>query len=159
MRANLIVSVLVLCVCIVALNDHALAQKLYPVQGPMASGTPQPILVGHIRRPVFSSGPPFMLLKSWTLPNGEILQGKPKKVKATSADAQAAVPADLPRPNLAFAWDSVFGQGYFVAHILGKEFGQGVFTGDQGTVLQVETLNGQQGVAVDNKGNTFKMVW
>ncbi|MGB6803488.1 MAG: hypothetical protein WBE31_14575, partial [Candidatus Sulfotelmatobacter sp.] len=65
----------------------------------------------------------------------------------------------LPQPNLAFAWDAVYGEGFFVAHILGNEFGQGVFTGNQGTVLQVETLDGRNGVAVDNKGNTYKMVW
>jgi hypothetical protein len=34
-----------------------------------------------------------------------------------------------------------------------------VFTGDQGTVLQVEILDGQHGAAVDNKGNIFKVVW
>jgi hypothetical protein len=53
----------------------------------------------------------------------------------------------------------VYGQGFFVAKILGKKFGQGVFIGNQGTLLQVETLDGRNGVAVDNKGNIYKMVW
>ncbi|MGC1962422.1 MAG: hypothetical protein WA676_06795 [Candidatus Sulfotelmatobacter sp.] len=46
-----------------------------------------------------------------------------------------------------------------MAHILGNKFGQGVFTGNHGTVLQVESLDGRNGVAVDNNGNTYKMVW
>lgn len=65
----------------------------------------------------------------------------------------------LPQPNLAFAWDEVYGQGFFVAHILGKQIGQGIFTGKQGTVLQLESLDGRNGVAVDNKGNIYKVVW
>jgi len=54
---------------------------------------------------VFSAGPLFLLLKSWTVANGEVLYP--------------------PQPNLAFAWDAVYGQGFFVAKILGKKFGQG----------------------------------
>jgi len=159
MRANLILSMVVLCMCILPLSDHAFAQKLYPVQGPMATETPQPVLVGHIRRPIFSLGPPFLLLKSWTLPGGEVVQGKPKKLKATSVVMPAVTPVDLPQPNLAFAWDAVYGEGYFVSHVLGKDFGQGIFTDSKGTVLQVETLNARDGVAVDNRGNIYKMVW
>ncbi|MGB8583845.1 MAG: hypothetical protein WCD47_23725 [Candidatus Sulfotelmatobacter sp.] len=64
-----------------------------------------------------------------------------------------------PQPNLAFAWDVVYGQGYFAAHILGGKIWQGTFTGNQGTVLQVEILDGQHGAAVDNKGNIYKVVW
>jgi hypothetical protein len=92
--------------------------------------------------------------------NGEVLQGKPKTVQASSVNPPLATGTiSLPQPNLAFAWDAVYGEGFFVAHILGKKFGQGVFTGSQGTVLQVECLDGRNGVAVDNKGNTYKMVW
>ena len=50
---------------------------------------------------------------------------------------------------------------------MGKKIWQGVFTGDQGTVLQVEmyeeVLNKEVdkrfSVAVDNKGNIYKVVW
>jgi hypothetical protein len=160
MKAKFVLSLLALCVCIIPASDYAFGQKLYPVQGPQAAQTPQPVFAGQIRRPMFSAGPVFLLLKSWTVANGEVLQGKPKTVKASSVtkppEAGAIV---LPQPNLAFAWDAVYGEGFFVAHVLGKKFGQGVFTGNQGTVLQVESLDGKNGVAVDNKGNTYKMVW
>ena len=143
------------------LSAHAFGQKLYPVQGPLATEASQQIFAGKIRRPMFSAGPPFLLLKSWTLANGEVLTGKPKTAVATTAAAPPPEGAkiDLPQPNLAFAWDIVFGEGFYVSKVLGKKFGQGVFTSAQGTVLQVESLTGQTGVAVDSKGNIYKMVW
>jgi hypothetical protein len=149
-----------LCVCITAVSSGAFGQKLYPVQGPLAAQTPQPVFAGQIRHPIASAGPIFLLLKSWTVANGEVLEGKPKTVMASSVTTPPqAGTISLPQPNLAFAWDAVYGEGFFVARILGKKFGQGVFIGSQGTVLQVETLDGRNGVAVDNKGNTYKMVW
>ena len=160
MKINLALTLALLSVCITVGSDSAFAQKLYPVQGPLAAHTPQPAFKGQIRRPMFSAGPVFLLLKSWTVANGEVLQGEPKTVQTTSLNsAPEGGTISLPQNNLAFAWDAVYGEGFFVAHILGKKFGQGVFTGSQGTVLQVETLDGRNGVAVDNKGNTYKMVW
>jgi len=159
MKAKLVLSLFALYVCIITANDYAFGQKLYPVQGPLATQTPQPVLTGQIRRPMFSAGPVFLLLKSWTVADGEVLQGKPKTVKATSVNMPPAEACDPPQPNLAFAWDAVYGQGFFVARILGKNIGQAVFTGSQGTVLQVESLDGRNGVAVDNKGNMYKLVW
>ncbi len=159
MKTKLVLPLITLYFCVILSGSDAFGQKLYPVQGPLAAQTPQSVFSGKIRRPVFSAGPPFLLLKSWTVANGEILEGKPKTVKATSVNMPAAGASNPPQPNLAFAWDAVYGQGYFVAHILGKKIGQGVFTGNQGTVLQVESLDARQGVAVDNKGNTYKMMW
>lgn len=141
------------------MSGSSLGQKLDPVQGPLASQTPQPVFTAKIRRPMFAKGPVFLLLKSWTLANGEVLTGKPKTLKATSVNTPATDASAPPQPNLAFAWDAVYGEGYFVARILGKDFGQGVFTGTQGTVLQVESFDGRNGVAADNKGNIYKLVW
>jgi hypothetical protein len=159
-KTNAFLFAATLCACLIASSRHAFAQKLYPVQGPLLAQTPQPVFTGQIRRPMFSAGPVFLLLKSWTVANGEVLEGKPRTVQASSVNPIPESKAlSLPLPNLAFAWDAVYGEGFFVAHILGKKFGQGVFTGTQGTILQVETLDGRNGVAVDNKGNTYKMVW
>jgi hypothetical protein len=160
MKTKLVLSLATLCICILANSGSASAQKLYPVLGPLAAQTPQPVFKGQLRRPMFSVGSVFLLLKSWTASSGELLQGKPKTVLASSVTPAPATGAiSLPQPNLAFAWDAVYGEGFFVAHILGNKFGQGVFTGNQGTVLQVESLDGRNGVAVDNKGNTYKMGW
>jgi len=139
----------------------AFGQKLYPVQGPLASQPTPPVFSGQVSRRMFSVGGVPKLLKSWTLANGEVLKGKFATVKASSMNTKTPGATDSypPQPNLAFAWDAVYGQGYFAAHILGKKIWQGVFTGDRGTVLQVEILDEQHGAAVDNKGNTYKEVW
>lgn len=160
MKTNAVLFAAALCACLVAGSSHASAQKLYPVQGPLSAQTPPPVFAGNIRRPMFAAGPVFNLLKSWKLSDGDVLlQSKPKPVMASAATPMATGAISLPLPNLAFAWDAVYGDGFFAAHILGKKFGQAVFTGSQGTVLQVETLDGKNGVAVDNRGNTYKMVW
>jgi hypothetical protein len=159
MKGKLVRLLVALSVYIILVSDYGFAQKLYPVEGPLAAQTPQPVFAGQIRRPALSIGPAFLLLKSWTVANGEVLQGKPKTVKATSVNTLSTAASYPPQPNLAFAWDAVYGQGFFVKHILGNKIEQGVFTGSQGTVLQVESLNGVSGVAVDNRGNMYKMVW
>jgi hypothetical protein len=137
------------------------AQKLYPVQGPLATSAPQTVYTGHLKFRVVSAGTLFHLLKSWTFANGEVLTGSVTTVnKAPMNDAPLNSPAGYPpQPDLAAAWDAVFGQGYFVAHVLGNSLGQGIFKGPQDTVLQVESLDGQKGVAADNKGNIYKLVW
>jgi hypothetical protein len=61
-------------------------------------------------------------------------------------------------------WDSVYGAGYFAAHVLGnKLYARSTLTGNMGTVLHVEfsnennTRGNAKGVAEDNKGNVFKV--
>jgi hypothetical protein len=144
---------------VIATSIAAVGQKLYPVQGPLASQSTPPTFSGQIRHPIVGGAFPT-LLKSFTL-DGEILPGKCASAKATSVNTKTpGTPGSYPpQPNLAFAWDAVFGQGYFAAHILGEKMWQGIFRGDRGTVLQVEILDGQHGVAVDNKGNLYKVVW
>jgi len=136
-------------------------QKLYPVQGPLASQPAPPVFSGQVNRPMFSVGGAPKQLKSWTVANGEVLKGKFTTVMASAMNSKTPGAPDSypPQPNVAFAWDAVYGQGYFAAHVLGKKMWQGVFTGDQGTVLQVEMLDELHGAAVDNKGNIYKEVW
>ena len=100
--------------------------------------------------------------------NGESFQAKWTTITASFINNKTLEnPASyLPQPNLAFAWDTVYGQGYFVGQVLGNRIRQVVATGDRGTVIQVEMQQsfGQQagvynGVAVDSKGNVYKVVW
>jgi hypothetical protein len=138
----------------------AFGQKLYPVQGPLVSQPTPPVFSGQIRKPIIGGALPT-LLKSWTLANGEVLNGKCATVRASSLNTKTPGSPDSypPQPNLAFAWDAIYGQGYFTAHILGRKIWQGIFTGDHGTILQVEILDELHGAAVDNKGNIYKEVW
>ena len=164
------VIVAILTSCLVSGAIPATGQKLYPLQGPLASQTPPPVFAGQVKRPMFGLGAEVKLLKSWTVANGEVLEGKCTEVTAASANTKTpgAPESYPPQPNLAFAWDAIFGSGYFAAHILGGRVWQGIFKGDQGTVLQVEMReqlgpernnDRYRGAAVDNKGNVYKVVW
>jgi hypothetical protein len=160
MKTKLVLSLL--SVFLISASGAAFGQKLYPVQGPLASQTNPPVFSGQMRKPIFAAGGWPKLLKSWTLANAEVLPGKCAEVKASSVNMKTLGTQESypPQPNLDFAWDAIYGQGYFAAHILGSKIWQGIFTGNQGTVLQVELLeDGQRGAAVDNKGNIYKVVW
>jgi hypothetical protein len=148
-----------LTVGIMLASTAAFGQKLYPVQGPLTSQTPPPVFSAKVKRPLIGEGSTTKV--SWTFADGEVLSGKFAKVTAAAMNTKTPGGPDSypPQPNLAFAWDAVYGQGYFAAHILGKKIWQGVFTGDKGTVLQVEFLDDRHGAAVDNKGNVYKEVW
>ena len=126
------------------LTGCVLPGHLYPVQGPLATQTPLPIFNIEIDRAA--------ALMSATLQNGEVCNGN-----------WASLPKDDPSANrMSAQWDAVYGQGFFVAHILGSGFlGRGLVTGPQGTTLNVETFTPTpedfKGVAQDNKGNLYKM--
>jgi hypothetical protein len=128
--------------------------KLYPVQGPSAATAPPLVFDATMKSSTKGS------TISMVLANGESFQGRLLEFTETSVNAKTpGTPASYPpQVNLSFAWDAVYGQGDFVAHLLGKSVLQTTMTGSQGTVLQAE-LAGQRGVAVDNKGNIYKIVW
>lgn len=169
MKTPITTAILSVCLALVAIP--AFGQKLYPAQGPLTSQTPPVIYSGHLKRPVFGSGPEVKVLKSWSLPNGEVLEGNCSEVTASSANTKTPGSPESypPQPNLSFAWDAVYGSGYFAAHILGGKVWQGVFKGNDGTILQVEMqeqlgrerINNERykGAAIDNKGNVYKLVW
>jgi hypothetical protein len=151
---------------------------LYPVRGPLASQTPPPIypakftLVANFSKPVtvgaHSNDRQGKL--AITLANGEQFQGTWKQVYE-KAGTDSAAAGTIGANSMAAAWDTVYGQGFYTAHVLGQPlFVQTELTGNQGTVLQVEWYDlgnsnnngaagfGARGVAQDSKGNIYKMV-
>ena len=98
---------------------------------------------------------------SLILSDGEAFEGNVSFVRASFANTRklGTAASHPPQINLAFAWDAIYGQGYYVANVLGKSIGHHIFTGNRGTVLQVEFLDGKFGAAVDNKGNMYKMAF
>lgn len=163
------IALALLVISMISYGLDGFGQNLYPIQGPLAAQVPTPVFKGQIRRPMFSAGPPFLLLKSWTLTNGEVvtLQGKVTVAKASPPNIKALGDRSSypPQPNLAFAWDAVYGEKYYVSRILGRNLYQAVFIDKLGTVLQAESLGYRfgvptgDGVAVDNNGNIYKIVW
>jgi hypothetical protein len=68
------------------------------------------------------------------------------------------------------AWDTVYGAGFYVSHVLGAaEYAKAALTGNKGTKLDVEMYKpeipekGQipviRGVAKDDKDNIYKVVF
>lgn len=112
MKRKLVLSLVALSGYLMLASDYGFGQKLYPVVGPLAAQTPQPVFAGQIRRPALSIGPAFLLLKSWTVANREVLQGKPKTIKATSVNTLSTAASYPPQPNLSFAGMSFTDKGF-----------------------------------------------
>jgi len=134
---------------------------LYPVQGPLASLTPPPVYTVKMTG-VFNSGN-----VTATLADGEDFSG-PWKAISVKERATAGSPASF---SLASAWDTVYGQGFYTAHVLGTHlFAQASLVGKQGAVLQVEMYRQVltadpgapldiKGVAKDSTGNVYKLAF
>jgi len=115
---------------------------LYPVQGPLAAQSPAPIYDVRI-----AGGGALTA----TLAGGEVCSGKYVRVAAGDPSSSA----------MSAAWDSVYGQGFFVAHVLGGSgLSRAQLVGTSGTTLSVQLIVlDQKGVASDNKGNIFKLTF
>jgi len=139
------------------------AQQLDPVKGPMSLQAPGPFYEGSKGGGTYgySIKSDFERVQSFSYANGEILKGKSEWVTASSAEAQtsAAPDSNSPQPNIIAAWDLVYGNGYYASHVAGNKILRGTFTGDKGTILQVESLDNFLAVGVDNQGNLYKIVW
>ncbi len=136
-------------------------QQMDPVKGPMSLQAPGPFYEGTKGGGVYaySIKSDFGRVRSFSYADGETLKGKPDWVTAPGADATTSGAVDNGQPNLAALWDLIYGSGYYAAHIAGNKILQGTFTGDKGTVLQVQSLDNFVAVGADNRGNLYKIVW
>lgn len=124
---------------------------LYPVQGSLSAQSPVPIFKVTLNG-ILNSGS-----MSATLQGGEVCRGSWATVRQNDPSAS----------KLSVEWDRVYGQGFFVANILGNPtFARAVLTGTRGTTLNVEfyvptpgQILGVKGIATDNNGNTFKLTF
>jgi hypothetical protein len=140
-----------------------IGQQMDPVRGPLELQAPGPFYEGSKGGGTYSYSikSDFGRVKSWTFTDGETLKGKCTWVTASSADASTPANTDSnsPQTNLATAWDLVNGPGYYASHVAGNKILHGTFTGDKGTILQVESLDNYVAVGADNRGNLYKIVW
>jgi hypothetical protein len=71
---------------------------------------------------------------------------------------------------MAAEWDLVYGQGFYVSHVLGARFyAKAEMAGNQGTTIRAELYEPDstseqsivkiKGVAKDNHGNVYKIVF
>lgn len=144
---------------IAAAPSHA--QQLDPVKGPMSLQAPGPFYEGSKGSGTYaySIKSDFGRVKSFSGADGETLKGKSDWTTAPPADATASATSESGQPSPAAVWDLIYGQGYYAAHVSGNKILQGTFTGDKGTVFQVQSLDNFVAVGVDNHGNLYKIVW
>jgi hypothetical protein len=150
-----------LCVC--TLTGCATA-RLYPVQGPLSSQNPPPVYVAKFSG-AFNSGD-----LSVVLGGGEVCKGHWAQVPRPNTPQAATTAAAATGDNLSAEWDTVYGTGFYVAHVLGTRlYARAVLTGNRGTTLNVElykpdkventSVSAIKGVAKDDKGNIYKVAF
>ena len=125
-----------------------------PVQGPLSKQSPIPTYAATLSGILSGS-------ISVVLGNGEVCKGPWAFVSNTAQGTRTTVATPI---DMAADWDSVYGPGYFAAHVLGnKLYARATLTGTTGTVMHVEfsnetnTRGNTKGVAEDIKGNVFKV--
>lgn len=98
---------------------------------------------------------------AFSLPDGEIFKGRWSREAYINSDP--ATLAQQRATDIRAAWDVVYGDGYYVANVLGSLIhARGELKGCNGTALQVEFNSAQpgptRGDARDDQGNTYKLV-
>lgn len=83
MRLRTALIVAILATCIITSAIPAFGQKLYPVQGPLASQTPPPVFSGHLKRPMFGVGAMAKVLK---ILDRRQWRGARRKVRRSDSD-------------------------------------------------------------------------
>ena len=140
------------------------AARLYPVQGPLSAQTPLPVLAAKVTGSLTPGD------FSVVLSDGEVCKGH-FSVVSRNPTAKTANPATPAAADLSSAWDTIYGPGFYVAHVLGaRYYARTVASGNRGTVLNVEIYRSEnveggtfvaatKGVAKDSGGNLYKIVF
>jgi hypothetical protein len=124
------------------------AIHLYPVDASIPGQPPKPILSGTI----IYVGPTATI--SFHLPDGE-------KFSGPCAFGSAAGVND----DLKASWDSVYGQGDYLAHVVGSPTHcTAKLTGSKQTMFRLEAYNETadtplKGIAEDSSGNIYKVAF
>ena len=135
--------------------------RFYPVQGPLSAQTPLPVLVAKLTGAISSGN------ISVVLSDGEVCKGHWAEVPRAKVP-KGANTASAPEGNgMSSVWDTVYGSGFYVSQVLGSTNARAVASGDRGKILNVElhaTPEGEKtlivkGIAKDNKGNIYKVVY
>lgn len=123
---------------------------LYPVQGPLSKESTPPIYSATLNGSV--------------LPSGSITVHLAAGINCPG-DWHAISAGDPTARQMSVEWDDVYGNGYFVAHVLGKRtFARAALTCTNTEKLNLEFLvvkpgdaSSTIGVVSDGAGNIFKL--
>lgn len=150
---------LVTVLAVTAIVACSTTATLYPVDGPMSKQQPLPVLTATVDGIMGNTGG-----ISLSLPNGEQCTGRWSSIAPMSVGFSAATASGSATSGMASVWTAVYGSGFSIRNLPGVNKGEAMLVGNRGTVIQVEfytgsgTANGT-GVAKDNKGNVFKVLF
>jgi hypothetical protein len=150
---------LVSCAVILSGCSLSVTAKLYPVQGPLSEQKPIPVLRARVMDVQRNSGDVTL-----TLTDGEVCTGSwsslaPQQVSMTSISGRGQITSGIQT-----AYTTVYGTGFTVSNVPGVNRGTAYLVGDRGTTIEVEFFTGSgtasgNGVAIDSKGNIFKVIF
>jgi hypothetical protein len=137
--------------------------RFYPVQGPLSNQTPVPVYKAKLTGG-FTSGS-----MSLNLGSGDVCKGSWAEAHTESPSPATGTPVPPSAMTMPAVWDAVYGQGFYVAHILGaKLFARAQATCQSGATINVEMYRRDSnrpdtpieihGVAKDSKDNIYKVV-
>jgi hypothetical protein len=148
-----------LLLAIFILSGCSAKVRLYPVQGPLSTQTPAPVLLGKLTG-AFRSGEISVVLS-----DGEICKGRWVQVKQAEVPKGATAATITDPDGMSPIWDSVYGAGFYTSHILGTYmFAWALASGNRGTIIHAEMYKSLgehaevRGVAKDDKGIVYKLV-
>jgi hypothetical protein len=150
--------------CASLLAGCSATARLYRVQGPLSQQNPAPVFVARMSDGFHSGN--FNVV----LDNGEACKGRWMQVPRPSGPANAVISASPRSECMASEWDLVYGQGFYVAHVLGARlYARAEITGNRGPVLHAELYKPDKieqqdiasikGVAKDDEGNLYKIAF
>jgi hypothetical protein len=132
---------------------------MYPVDGPLSTQRPLPVV--RAKKTGLMSGT-FSLV----LPGGEVCQGPWSLVRPVNGQHSEGQSESSSERDLSGAWNSIYGAGFYVANVLGaRQYGRAKLIGNRGSIVFLEMYCGEVknapvlGVAQDNDGNTFKVIF
>ncbi len=152
----------ILLVLLTALGCTSTA-RLYPVQGPLSTQTPLPVLTGKVTAGTHSGNVAVVMS------DGERCKGRWTAVRPVQASKGAPAASLQTASGMSSAWDTVYGTGFYVSHVLGASmYVQAMISGDRGTIINLEMYQPEgervgtggrtiRGVAKDSKGNIYKI--
>lgn len=131
----------------------------YPVDGPLSKIQPLPVMTATANGITGNTGN-----ISLTTSDGEFCKGRWSSIAPMSIGYSATSASGLATHGMSSVWATVYGSGFSVRNLPGVNKGEAMLVCGRGTVIHVEfytgsgTANGW-GVAKDNKGNIFKVLF
>jgi len=146
-------------ILIISLTGCTTKAYFYPVEGKYKEMIPYPVIEATVDGIMGNTGN-----ISLTLPNNEFCQGRWSSVAPIQVSYSNGSASGHVTNGMSSAWGTVYGSSYSVSNLAGINKGSAMMSCDQGTVIDMEfytgsgTANGN-GVAKDNKGNIFKVIF